>query len=116
MTLKHLADGLMQATASSFHIACERVLELPGGTLCKMTNGTYKDLRLSTVLQMADNSGIALDTLVAWARLPEGAVLGRLAVTPTFIERAQGRIRIEKRPAVSTPRVQAFRARQREAA
>lgn len=97
MTLKHLAEGLMQATGARCQNHCTKLLGLPQGLLTRMQNGTREEIKLTTFLHMADASGLPVDLLAEWCRLPHGQVLGRVQLPEKTVRRAHDRVTIQLR-------------------
>lgn len=77
MTARHMVEGIMQATNARSQAHCAVIVGLDSSHLHYMTNGRFKNPRISTVDLIHIKTGIPLDLLFAWHRLPEGAVLGR---------------------------------------
>lgn len=78
MTTKHILDGVMQWTGSRTHLACASMLELDPATVCRMAQGRYAGMRIETLDRIQRKTGVPIDTLMDWYRLPDGAELGRV--------------------------------------
>jgi uncharacterized protein YbaP (TraB family) len=89
MTTKHLVNGLMQAVRAKNHNHCTQLLDLPQGTLCRMANGTHKNLLVSTLAHIHEKSRVPLDALVDWYLMPADQPLGRVTPKPVTINNRQ---------------------------
>jgi transcriptional regulator with XRE-family HTH domain len=78
MTAKHLLDGVMQATGARDHSHCSKLLGLDPSTIHRLDKGKRVGVNISTLDQIQQVTRVPFDTLFAWYRLPEGAVLGRI--------------------------------------
>lgn len=81
MTVKHMLDGLVQATGASSLNQCSELLGQPKGTLWRLYVGQRATLKVTTLLSMSEMSRTPAATLIEWYQLPEGAVLGRVKFT-----------------------------------
>ena len=79
MTIKHMLDGLMQATKSRHNGELAAKLDLEPCTLSKISRGEQISMRMDKVNKIHRRSGVPLDTLFTWYRMPATAVLGRIA-------------------------------------
>lgn len=77
--MRHMLDGLMQATNTPNHKQLGILLGLDNATISRIHHGKLKDVRLHTLASIRERSGVPFDTLFAWFALPDGAVLGRIA-------------------------------------
>jgi hypothetical protein len=80
MTAKHLVDGVMQWTSSRTYNSCASLLGIESATVYRMSNGDQRSLNMATVDLIQQRSGVPIETLFAWYRLPKDAVLGRIDV------------------------------------
>jgi len=78
MTTKHVLEGLMQWTKSRTHAQCAVALGLDNGKVSRIHSGKQTGMNMATVDMIQQRCGVPLETLFAWYRLPEGAVLGRV--------------------------------------
>lgn len=78
MTTKHLLEGVMQWTGARNHHKCALLLELEQATVSRMARGKYTGMRTETLDQIQRISGVPIEMLFAWYRLPEDARLGRV--------------------------------------
>lgn len=78
MTVQHLLDGAMQHTKARCHYHFTILTGLNPGAVTRMATGKYKGMRIETLDQIQRTTGVPIDTLFAWYRMPEGAVLGRI--------------------------------------
>jgi hypothetical protein len=79
MTNRHVIDGLMRATRSRTAFQCEVKLGLPGGTFTHM-HQRNQGFNVAILDRMQQRSGVSFDQIMAWWRLPEDAVLGRVEI------------------------------------
>lgn len=79
MTMKHVIEGLMQATKCKNHSQLSKLLDFPQGIICRLAQGKSKTLGMDNLLQVHTTTGVSIQTLFDWYRLPTGAVLGRVA-------------------------------------
>jgi DNA-binding Xre family transcriptional regulator len=70
MTTQHMYQGLTMAMRTT---RLSTKLGLHGRTVSEMKHGTQKEIVLGTLDIIHRNSGVSLDQLMAWYRLPEGA-------------------------------------------
>jgi DNA-binding Xre family transcriptional regulator len=78
MTIRHMLDGLMQATKATSHTNLATKAGLDFTTISRMWAGKQIDVRMSTLQRVRDYTGIPLADLFGWFDLPEGALLGRI--------------------------------------
>lgn len=79
MTAKHMLDGAMQWTKSRDHSQFARLTGLDNSTLSRLYKGRCQGMRIETLDLIQRTTGIPIETLWAWYRLPEGETLGRIA-------------------------------------
>lgn len=82
MSGRHLVEGLMQATRSRTHEQMSVKLAWERAEISRLVNGKSSGggMRLVTLDTIQRRSGVPIQTLLDWYRLPEGAVLGRVPV------------------------------------
>jgi hypothetical protein len=68
----------MQVTQARNHAHCTELLALPQGSLCRLNKGEHQDLKVSTLVHIREKTGVSLDTLADWFRMPADRVLGRV--------------------------------------
>lgn len=78
MTMRHLIDGLMQATNSPNHHVLGLVVGIDKATISRIQSGKQPNMHINTMSQIQHCSRVPFDTLFMWLRMPEGAVLGRI--------------------------------------
>jgi DNA-binding Xre family transcriptional regulator len=78
MTMRHLVDGLMQATKCANHCRLAWTCDVEHSTISLLHNGKANDMALSTLAKIHDATGVPVERMFAWYRLPETAVLGRV--------------------------------------
>jgi DNA-binding Xre family transcriptional regulator len=79
MTSKHLLEGVMQSTRARSHHHCSKLLGLDVATISRLSAGKVVGMHIRTLDQIQQITGIPIETLFAWYRLPDGAHLGRIA-------------------------------------
>ncbi|MGZ3640527.1 MAG: hypothetical protein ACXVCX_22070 [Ktedonobacterales bacterium] len=78
MTAKHLLEGVMQWTEARHHKQCADILGVDAATLCRIAKGKATGMHLDTLDRIQRVTGLPIEMLFAWYRLPEGAHLGRI--------------------------------------
>ena len=78
MTTKHLLEGAMQHVKAHSLRQFARLAELDVATVSRMAGDKYGGMRIETLDQIQRASGVPVEKLFYWYRLPEGAVLGRV--------------------------------------
>ncbi len=78
MTMKHLLDGLAQTLGTPNDNRLAQHLGLSNGVITRIRQGKATGMHLRFFDQMQRTSNVSADTLLAWYRLPTGAVLGRI--------------------------------------
>jgi DNA-binding Xre family transcriptional regulator len=79
MTAKHLLEGVMQSTRARSHHHCSILLGIDVATISRLNAGKTVGMRIQTLDHIQRKTEIPIETLFAWYRLPDGAVLGRVA-------------------------------------
>lgn len=78
MTMKHMIDGLMQTTKSRSFTQLGELVGLEPASVVRLARGYSKGVGIEKISSINVVTGIPLDTLFAWYRLPDDAVLGRV--------------------------------------
>lgn len=78
MTVKHLLEGAMQHTRSRNHHQLTVLTGLNTAAVSRMAAGKNIGMTIRTLDRIQRTTGVPIDTLFAWYRLPDGATLGRI--------------------------------------
>lgn len=78
MTAKHLLQGVMQHTKARNYQHCSKLLGLDQATLFRLNNGESSGMRIQTLDWIQRKTDIPIETLWAWYKLEDDAVLGRI--------------------------------------
>jgi len=79
MTAKHIIEGVMQWTGARNHHQCAVLLDIEPAVVTRLSKGKQVGVRLDTLDQIQRKTQVPIDVLFDWYRLPDGAVLGRIA-------------------------------------
>ncbi len=79
MTMRHVIDGLMQKTRAKSHNNLAFKLMIDSPTISRLHKGQNLTVSMEKLERMQAGSQVSFDTIFEWYRLPEGAVLGRVA-------------------------------------
>jgi hypothetical protein len=78
MTARHILEGVMQWTKSRSHHQCAVLLDIDPAVIARLNSGKQTGLTIATLDRIQRRTEVPIDTLLAWYRLPDGAVLGRV--------------------------------------
>lgn len=78
MTARHILEGVMQWTKARSHHQCAVLLGMDPASISRLHQGKQTGLTIATLDQIQRRTEVPIDTLFAWYRLPDGAVLGRV--------------------------------------
>lgn len=78
MTMKHVIDGLMQATHCPSHHALSLRVGIDKAAISRMCSGKCNGIGIEKLDQIQTLTGVSPDDIFAWFRMPDGTVLGRI--------------------------------------
>lgn len=78
MTVKHLIDGAMQHTKARNHHHLSKLTGLDTAAISRIVAGTNIGMTVRSLDRIQRTTGVPIDTLFTWYRMPEGETLGRI--------------------------------------
>ena len=78
MTVKHILEGVMQHTKARNHNHLSKMTGLDTAAISRIVAGESVGMTIRSLDRIQRTTGVPIDTLFAWYRLPEGEALGRI--------------------------------------